>query len=203
VPVPACVAVAEIGLTLEASIGDLDQAAGGLDANIHILDFIAPLVLIRPPYARALFFAGGIDQGLSHGIFAEDKAVETTHLHGVARVIELNGVNASVFQCLGKVNINGAACGALVLERLCASPRLVEHDFVDVEGWYEVKLNAASWLKHPEADNVLAAEHLMLWIHAYVEVIVYARRADSYCSDRDGLVHEGDAKGVARDGLRR
>ena len=53
-PVPARVAVAEVGLADELAVRDVDQVVRDRDADLHALDFVAPLILVRPPDARRL-----------------------------------------------------------------------------------------------------------------------------------------------------
>ena len=64
-PVPARVAVAEIGLADEPAVRDVDQIVRDGDAQLHPLRLVAPLILVRPPDAGALPLARGGDPVLA------------------------------------------------------------------------------------------------------------------------------------------
>ena len=114
-PIPARVAIAQVGLAHEFSVGDIDQAVGNRHADFHALHFIAPLVLVRPPDAGAGLFARGVDPGMAGRVFAEGDSAKAAGLDGMARIVEVDGVLAPCSQRLRKVDEDRSGI-ALVLE---------------------------------------------------------------------------------------
>ncbi len=165
-PIPTRVAVAEVGLAHELSVGDIHQIARDRDADLHVLDFITPLVLIGPPDARADAFARGVNPGTALGILAEGKAAEAARRRRGAGIVEVDGVLAPGVQRLRKIDEHGAKL-AFVLQR--GSP---EQNLVDIERRVQVELNTRVVLEHLEADRVLPADDFLIRVDADVEVVV-------------------------------
>ena len=95
-PVPARVAVAEIGLADELAVGDIDQTVGNGDADLHVLDFVAPLILVGPPDAGALAFAGGVDPRDGRPDPCPNvKPPKRPAADGIAGVVEVDGVDVA------------------------------------------------------------------------------------------------------------
>src|SRR4030095_7435417 len=105
-PVPAGVAVAKIGLAHEASIRDVHQIAGDGDADLHALHFVAPLILVRPPYPCAFVFARSRDPGMSCAVGAARHAAEPALLLRQAGIVKIDGVFASRAQRGWKVDVD-------------------------------------------------------------------------------------------------
>ena len=115
-PVPARVAVAEVGLADELAVGDVHQVVRDRDADLHRLDFVFPLIFVRPPDARAFAFAGREDPIPAGRIFTKSESAETADRLRRARVVEIYGVNAAGFQRLRKINKDSAGV-TFILER--------------------------------------------------------------------------------------
>ena len=164
-PVPAGVAVAEIGLAHEFSVRDIDEIVRNRHADLHALDFVAPLVLVRPPDARADSFAGGVDPGTASRIFAKREAAESACFEGIPGVVEIDRVDPAGVEGLREINEDGAEF-ALVLQ-LCRA----KEDLVDVERLLEVELDARVVLEHLEADSVLPADEFLVGVDADIEMV--------------------------------
>src|SRR5580698_4248389 len=81
-PIPAGVAVTEIGFSHELSVGDIDETIWDRYADLHVLNFVAPLIFVRPPDTRSYSFARSVDPGMSGRIFAESETAESAGLDG-------------------------------------------------------------------------------------------------------------------------
>jgi hypothetical protein len=77
VPVPAGIAITEIGLADEFAIRDVDEIVGDRDAQLHLLDLVAPLVLVRPPDAGSLPLTRGVDPVPPFGVRPESNPTES------------------------------------------------------------------------------------------------------------------------------
>src|SRR5215831_5069333 len=77
-PIPARIAVAQVRLAEKFAIGNIDQVAWSRNADFHVFYFIAPLIFVRPPHARAKLLACGIDPGPARWVFLEGDAAESS-----------------------------------------------------------------------------------------------------------------------------
>ena len=91
-PVPTRIAVAEVGPAHESAVRHVDQVVGNRDADLHPLDFVAPLILVRPPDARAFVLAGGRDPVMASCVLAERHPAESPLFLGLTRVVEIDRV---------------------------------------------------------------------------------------------------------------
>ena len=164
-PVPARVAVAEIRLAGEPAVGDVHEIARDGDAEIHPFDFVAPLILVRPPDAGALALARRGDPGPPGRIRRERHPAEASLLARHARVVELDRIRAPGPQRLGKVHPDRVEF-AIVFQR-----RRAEEDLLDGEVGVEVELDPRVVLEHLEANRVHAADRLLFRIDPDVEVV--------------------------------
>jgi hypothetical protein len=164
-PIPSGVAIAQIGAAHKLSVRHIDQAIGDRYADLHALHLVAPLVFVRPPDASAGLFARGVDPWMAGRIFTKRDGAESARLHGMARVVEVDGVDAAHLERPGEVH-EDRSCIPLVLEPLRA-----EEDFVDMQRGVQVKLDAPTVLEHPEAHGVLALNEFFVRIDANVEVV--------------------------------
>ena len=89
---------------------------GILDADVHVLDFVAPLVFVGPPDAGADAFAGGVDPGVAGGIRFEGDAAEAAGGARMAGVVEVDGIDLAGAQGLREIDEDGASGVALVFE---------------------------------------------------------------------------------------
>ena len=137
-PVPARVAVAQIGLADKLSVGNIHQAVGNGDADAHVLNFVAPLIFVGPPDTGADVFARGVDPGMAGRILAEGDAAEAAYLRRIAGVVEVNRVFLSGAQRFREVDEDGAGI-ALVFQRSRA-----EKNFVDFSAGCR-----SSWMRVP------------------------------------------------------
>ena len=103
-PVPAGVAVAHVGLAQELAVRHVHQPIRYGDPNVGALRLVAPLVLARPPHARALALVGGVDPVAAGRVLAEGQAAETALLLRQARVAHVDGVGAAGAQRGGEVD---------------------------------------------------------------------------------------------------
>jgi hypothetical protein len=83
----------------------------------------------------------------------------------MARVVEVDGVDASRLQGLGKVYEDGS-CVARVLKPDCP-----QKDLVDMQCAVQIELDPSAVLEHPEADCVLALQELFVRVDPHIEVI--------------------------------
>src|SRR6266700_1791118 len=164
-PVPSRVAVAKVGFAHELSIGNIHKAIRDRHADFHAFHFIVPLVLIRPPYACANAFAGGVDPRMTRLVTSKGKTTEPPLVDWRPGVVELDRVDAASMQYLRKINKDRAGV-ALVLQR-----DSTEENFVNSQHVRQIELDSRIVLKHFEPDSVLPADELFLWINADIEVV--------------------------------
>src|SRR5215469_16890795 len=105
-PIPSRVAIAEVRLAHELSIRHIDQSVRDRDTDLHILDLVAPLLLVRPPNACPYAFARGVNPGVTCGILPESKTTEPARLGGGTGVVEVNGIGLAGTQCLREIDKN-------------------------------------------------------------------------------------------------
>jgi len=165
VPVPARVAVAQVGLPDELPVRHVHQVTRDGDADAHLLHLVLVLVLVRPPHAGADVLAGGVDPVPAGRVLPEGDAAEAAALRRVAGVVEVDRVHLAAAQRLGEVH-EYRALFALELQR----DRSLD-DPVDLQRRREVQLDSRVVLQHPEADRVLPADRLLLRIHPDIEVV--------------------------------
>src|SRR5687768_17879016 len=103
-PVPSGVTVAEIRLAQKLAVRHIDKVVRDRDAHPHAGWFVAPLVLARPPDARAFSFARGIDPVFAGGVFLEGDAAEAAHFPGLTGIIEVDRIFATLTQRFRKVD---------------------------------------------------------------------------------------------------
>ena len=152
VPVPARVAVTEVGLAEELPVRHVHQIARNRHSEAHLLDFVAILVLVRPPHAGADVLAGGVDPRPAGRVGPERDAAETAALRGSPRIPERHLVHAASLQPFREIHEHGAGF-ALVLQIASA-----ERNAVDVQCRGQIELDARRVLQHPEPDGVRAAD---------------------------------------------
>ena len=128
-----------------------------------ILDFVAPLVLVRPPHAGPDSLARRVDPDVPGGVLLEGDPAEPAGLRRMPRVVEIDRVNLAVVQSLREIDKHGASI-ALIFKR-----RPIEQNLVDIQRFGKVNLNARVVTKHPEANRILAADELLRGIDAHVE----------------------------------
>src|ERR1700735_4452860 len=157
-PIPPRVPVAEVRLPHEFPVGYIHEIARNRDADPHILDFVAPLVLVWPPHARAYTFARRVNPRTAFRIFSECEYAEPSRCHRSSGIVEVDGVNAAFLECLGKIDKHGPEF-ALVFERDCS-----EQNLIDIKSRGQVELNARVVLQHLETDRVFPADELLLRI---------------------------------------
>ena len=75
-PVPTRVAISQIGLPQKLSIRNINEVVGYRNADLHRVNFVPPLVLVRPPVARADVLAGGGDPVAAGRILLERNAAK-------------------------------------------------------------------------------------------------------------------------------
>src|SRR5215467_15964992 len=83
-PIPARIAVAQVGLAEEFAVGNVDQFAWSRNADFHAVYFIAPLILVRPPHARAQLLACGVDPSPARRVLFEGDAAESSRFRWTA-----------------------------------------------------------------------------------------------------------------------
>ena len=164
-PLPAGVAVTQIGLAHELAVGDVHQAVGDGDAELHVLHLVTPLVLVGPPEAGADALAGGEDPRPAGGVLAEGEAAKPAGRLRRSGIVEVNRIGAAGFESFGKVHEDGAQF-AFVLERGRA-----HQDLVHAEVGEEIKLDTSIILEHLEADGVLPGDHLLFRVDAHVQMV--------------------------------
>ena len=82
----------------------------------------------------------------------------------MARVVEVNGVDAARLQGLGEVDEDGSFL-TLVLEPDCP-----QKDLVDMQCAMQIELDPSAVLEHPEANCVLALQELFVRVDPHIEV---------------------------------
>src|SRR5580700_7148377 len=148
--IPAGVAVAQVGCAHELSVRNVDQPVGDGYADLHVLYFIPPLILVRPPDAGARLLACGVDPGMAGRIFAESDGAKSTRFDRMTRVVEVDGVLSACFQGLWEVDEDCASIAPV------AEPMPVEKYFVALQSGMEIELDAVAILQHSEANSVFA-----------------------------------------------
>src|SRR6185437_14735010 len=166
VPVPAGVTVMQIGFAHEFAVGDVDETVRNGDADLHVLDFVTPLIFVGPPDAGTIVFAGRNHPGTAGGILAEGDAAEAAGAYWESFVVEDDGVVAALAQRGRKIDKDGAVV-ARVAER-----RGTEEDTVDLEVRIKIKLNSGAVLEHAEADGIAAGDEFPGRIDANAEVVI-------------------------------
>src|SRR5215831_13825638 len=127
-PIPSRVAIAEVSLAHELSIRHIDQSVRDRDTDLHILDLVAPLLLVRPPNACTNAFASGVNPGVTRGIFPESKTTEPARLGGSSGVVEVNGIGLAGTQCLREIDKHRAGVAPVV------ELGVAENNLVDPQG---------------------------------------------------------------------
>src|SRR5690606_42131652 len=119
-----------------------------LDAQVHAVGFVAPLILARPPDAGTLTLARGVDPVASVGILAERDAAEPSLLLRRSGVVHLHLVGPTGRERSGKVDVHGFP---LSLERDWV-PGV--QDAIDGQVLEEIQLDTRVALERPDADSV-------------------------------------------------
>src|ERR1035437_7151934 len=171
-PVPTRESVVQVGPALEPSSRNLHQVARRLHADVYRFDFIAPLVLVRPPYACAFLFTCGIHERPAHRICAEDEAAESSHLHRMTRVVKIHRVYLPLVQCAWKVDIDRSATDTLPGQGRRRAVGIFQGDSINTKRWHEVELNTLAILQHPESDGIHSTQKLLGWIHPHMQVVM-------------------------------
>src|SRR5262245_36719494 len=91
VPVPAREAVAQVLFADETAVGGVHQSIRYGDADVHRVDLVAPLVLIRPPDAGALPLAGRVNPVSPFRVFAKREPAKAARLKGSPGVVKVDG----------------------------------------------------------------------------------------------------------------
>ena len=120
----------------------------------------ARLVLVGPPDAGALHLARRVDPGTACGVFPECHGAESPCRGRLPRVREVNGIDLTRLQGLGKTDEDGAEL-SLELER-----HLAKKDLVHTEGRMQVELDPGVVFEHPKPNQILAADRLLFRIDA-------------------------------------
>src|SRR5262249_12582111 len=127
--------------------------------------FVAPLILVRPPYAGANALASGIDPRTPSDIFSERHRAESSLLDRIARIIELDRINTPRAQRFGEIDENRARVP------LVFQDRLAQQNLIYGERCMQVELNASAVLQHLEANRVFSADELFLRIDPDIQVV--------------------------------
>ncbi len=117
-PVPACVAVAEILLAHEPPVRNIHQPVRHRDAYPHALHLIAPLVLIRPPHACADLFAGRVYPRATRRILFERHPAEPSLLDWISGVEEADRIGVPLAQLGREVDEDRARVPRILQLRL-------------------------------------------------------------------------------------
>src|SRR5580704_6129180 len=141
-PIPPRVPVAEVRLPHEFPVGYIHEIARNRDADPHILDFVAPLVLVWPPHARAYTFTRGVNPWTTFRIFSECEYAEPSRCYRSSGIVEIDGISAALLQCLRKIDKYGTEF-AFILERDCS-----EQNLIDIKSRGQVELNTSVVLQH-------------------------------------------------------
>src|SRR6202046_567938 len=165
-PIPPRVPVSEIRLANKLPIGHIHQVVRNRDTDPHILDFVAPLILVWPPHARANAFARGVNPWMALRIFSEREYAEPPRCYRSSGIVEIDGISVAFLHCLWKINKHRSEL-AFVLER-CRS----EQNLIDTKSGGQVELNASVVLQHLETDRVFPADELLFRVDADIEVVV-------------------------------
>src|SRR5258708_14670044 len=102
--VPTRVSVVKISLAEELSVGNICELVRHLDADLHRLDFVFPLIFVRPPDAGAFALASSQNPWTPNWVFAESETTETANRLRRAGIIEVDRISAAGFQRCGKVD---------------------------------------------------------------------------------------------------
>ena len=94
-PIPTRVAVAEVRLADKLSVRNVNEIVRNRDADLHRLDFVAPLVLVRPPDAGAFSLARRVNPGPASRIFTEGNATKPARLERIPGIVEVDLVDAT------------------------------------------------------------------------------------------------------------
>ena len=140
---------------------------GNRDADIHVLDFVPPLVFAGPPHAGPFFFAGRKDPRATGGILLKDEAAEATDRRRRAGIVKLDRIGFPILQRLREVDEDRVGL-PFVLQL-----RRVEQNLVDAQDVAQVDLNSCSIPEHLEANRVLAGDGFLLGIDPHVEVVIH------------------------------
>src|ERR1700760_1246951 len=89
-PVPTSVSVTEVGLAFKLSVRYIHQAIRDGNADLHALDLVAPLVLVRKPDARSIIFARGIDPRVAFGVLSKNHSTKTSDRQRMPGIIEID-----------------------------------------------------------------------------------------------------------------
>jgi len=166
VPVPPRIAITQIRLCDKLSIRNIRKPARNLNADIHRLHFIPPLILVGPPDAGSGAFARGVDPRVACWIGLEGEGPKPADLGRVAGVVKVNGVCLAGPKRLRKIDEHRAVVtGVLQCGR-------AEKDFVDIELIGQVDLNARGILNHAETNRVAPADELLCGIDPNRKVVV-------------------------------
>src|SRR6266478_8263740 len=78
-PIPTCVSIVKISLADELPVRNISEIVRYLDADLHRLDFVFPLIFVRPPDAGAFALASSENPWTANWVFAESEATETAN----------------------------------------------------------------------------------------------------------------------------
>ncbi len=135
-PIPARVAVAQILLAQKPPVGNIHQVVRHGDVHLHILDFIALLIFVRPPDARANAFARGRNPMPARRVFAKADAAEAPRLLRRTGVIKLNRLHRTLLERLRKIHIHRPQFARVFQFRFAVQ------NFVYLQVGKQVELNA-------------------------------------------------------------
>src|ERR1700735_5926805 len=92
-PIPPRVPVSEIRLANELPVRYIHQVVRNRDADTHVLDFVAPLVLVWPPHARAYAFTRRVNPWMAFRVLSERVNAEPPRCYRSPGVIESGGIS--------------------------------------------------------------------------------------------------------------
>ena len=89
-PIPTRVAIAEVGLADKLSVRYVSEIVRYGDADLHRLNFVFPLILVRPPDAGAFSLASCEDPWTASRVLAKREAAEAACSLRCAGVVEID-----------------------------------------------------------------------------------------------------------------
>src|SRR4029079_9866601 len=96
----------QVFLADENAIRHVGKAVRDGDADVRAFDFVVPLILARPPRARAGALADGIDERFAVRVFPERDAASATTpgLRGSSGIVEVDRDRLSLLLLFWKVD---------------------------------------------------------------------------------------------------
>ncbi len=164
-PVPAGIAVAEIGLTANLPLETSVQAVGNRDPQAHILDLVAQLFLVSATRSGPGALAGRGDPGPSGRVGGEGNPAPAPLARRLSGKIEVDGGRLVLLQSSGKINETSADYPGV--RQLPAAA----DDLLDLQFRFQVELDAGVVLEHLETDRVLSAPRPGCWIDPKIEIV--------------------------------